>query len=189
MDTCLEYLMRKKPTAMDGLKQLGVLLLALVACMMIIVIFPLIGSFMNSLILLAIAGVVYGAIVFSRNFRLEYEYIFTNGDLDIDIVKAQQSRKRLTSLKCKSIEVMASDANMTHKRAFENESISKKFNAVYDPAAGGIYHALYLVDGERFMLTFQPPKRLLAAMKNGNPRCVFVDPEDVLEPETAAEQR
>jgi len=181
MDTFLEYLMRKKSTPLDMLKKLGLVVATFVASVAVTIIFPMIGSFMTPYILLGIAGVIYGAVVLLRNFSLEYEYIFTNGDLDVDIVKAQHSRKRMTSLKCKNIEVMASDKNMEFKREFENESISKKFNAVFDAAAGGIYHVLFVNDGEKLLLTFQPPAKLLTAMKNYNPRCVHVDPEDVVE--------
>jgi len=40
---------------------------------------------------------------------------------------------------------------------------------------------LFVNDGEKLLLTFQPPAKLLTAMKNYNPRCVHVDPEDVVE--------
>lgn len=179
MDVFLEYLMRKKTSGLDWLKKLGLVLAAFVACVAIIMFFPLLGSFMSAYTLLGVAAVVYGMVILMRNFNLEYEYIYTNGDLDIDIVKAQKTRKRLTSLKCKNIEVMASDSNMEFKRDFENQSISKRFNAVYDPSQGGIYHVLFFNDGERMVLSFQPPKKLLDAMKKLNPRCVHVDAADV----------
>ncbi len=179
MDVFLEYLMRKKPTGLDVLKKLGLVLAAVLVSMLVIIGFPMLGSFMTSYVLLGVAAVVYGAVVLLRNFNLEYEYIFTNGDLDIDIVKAQKTRKRLTSLKCKSIELMASAQNMTYKREFESEAISKRYNAVYDPSQGGIYHVLFIFDGERRLLTFQPPAKLLAAMQKMNPRCVHVEPGDI----------
>ncbi|MBE7022280.1 MAG: DUF1129 domain-containing protein [Ruminococcaceae bacterium] len=181
MEIFLEYLMRKKPTAVDWLIKLGIVLATLVACMAVVIGFQLIGPFMTPYILLGIAAVIYGAVVLLRNFSLEYEYIFTNGDLDVDVVKAQQTRKRMVSLQCKSIESMAADTDASYKRDFENESISKRFNAVFDPAAGGIYHALFIHDGERILLTFQPPAKLLSAMKTFNPRCIHIAPEDMEE--------
>lgn len=185
MDVFLEYLMRKKASGADWLKKLGLVLAALIVCMLVLMFFPLLGNFMAAYTLFAIAAVVYGMVVLMRNFNLEYEYIYTNGDLDIDIVKAQKTRKRMTSLKCKNIELMASDTNNEFKREFTNESISKRFNAVYDPAQGGIYHALFFHDGERMVLTFQPPKKLLDAMKKMNPRCIHIDEADVLKDESA----
>lgn len=178
MDVFLEYLMRKKSTPMDVLKKIGLVLGAVLASIAVIIGFQLLGSFMTSYILLGIAGVVYFTVVLARNFNIEYEYIFTNGDLDIDVVKARKTRKRLVSLQCKNIELMAAEANMTFKRDFENQSISKRFNAVYDAAKGGIYHVIFVYDGEKILLSFQPPKKLLAAMKKMNPRCIHLEPAD-----------
>ncbi len=184
MDIFLEYLMKKKQTGLDVLKQLGVLVAAVIASFLVMFIFQMLGDFLASYTLLGVAGVTYGMVVVLRNFNLEYEYIFTNGDLDIDIIKARKVRKRLVSLQCKRIEIMASDKNTTYRSDFESESISKRFNAVYNPALGGIYHVVFTYDGERIMLTFQPPAKLLTAMKELNPRCVFVDDEDIIEKES-----
>ncbi len=177
MDVFLEYLMRKKATGIDFLKKLGVVLVALVLCYLVILGFYQV-QFLRAYIFLALAGVVYFSIVFMRNFSLEYEYIFTNGDLDIDVVKARKTRKRMIGLSCKNIELMASDKNMTFKRDFEDGVFAKKYNAVFNPADGRIYHVIFSKDGERSLLTFQPPVKLLEAMQKMNPRCVNLDAED-----------
>lgn len=181
MDIFLEYLMKKKATGLDLFKQIGVILGAVVVCILVMVGFPMISSFLNAYILLAIAGVAYFAVVFLRNFNLEYEYIFTNGELDIDIVKARTTRKRMISVTCKHIELMASDKNMNFKRDFEDGVFAKKYDAVFDKSQGRIYHVIFSSNGERSRLTFQPPVKLLAAMKQLNPRCVNVDAEDTVE--------
>lgn len=186
MDTFLEYLMRKKPTGLDLLKQIGIVLAALVLCLLVLFGFPMISSFLNAYIFLAIAGVVYFALVLLRNFNLEYEYIFTNGDLDIDVVKARKTRKRMVSFNTKNIELMASDKNMTYKREFEG-AFAKKYDAVFDSAQGRVYHVIFSNNGERTLLTFQPPVKLLAAMQKMNPRLVNVDVEDALDFEEKGE--
>ena len=177
MDTFLEYLMKKKPTGMDFLKRLGIVLAALVLCYLIILGFSQV-QFLRAYIFIALAGVVYFSIIFMRNFDLEYEYIYTNGDLDIDMVKGRKTRKRMIGLSCKNIELMASDKNMTYKRDFEGGNFAKKYNAVFNPADGRVYHVIFSKDGERSLLTFQPPVKLLEAMQKMNPRCVNVDNED-----------
>lgn len=45
------------------------------------------------------AGAIYGGYYLLQSLDLEYEYIFTNGDLDIDKIIAKRSRKRLISVK------------------------------------------------------------------------------------------
>ena len=181
MDVFLECLMKKKQTGLDVLKQIGLILAGVVASYVVMIVFQMLGSFFASYTLLGVAGVFYGTWVLLRNYNLEYEYIFTNGDLDIDVIKAQKTRKRMVSLQCKKIELMASDKNMTYQRDFESDSIFKRFNAVFNPALGGVYHVLFTYDGERMLLTFQPPAKFLEAMKKLNPRCVFIDEEDLVE--------
>lgn len=175
MDVFLEYLLDKKSTAADVLKKVGIVAAALVVMLIVINVFAMFGQIMLTYVPLAIAGVVYGAYVLMRNFNLEYEYIFTNGDLDIDIIKSRKVRKRLTSLSTKNIEIMARKENDVYKRDFESEAIAKKYDAVYNPDKGGIFCAIYNVDGVRTMLTFQPPEKLAEAMKKLNPRAVVLD--------------
>ncbi len=175
MDVFLEYLLEKKSTGKDILIKLGIVLLAVVATYLVVTLFMMLGRFAMGYIPIGIAAVVYGAYIWMRNFNLEYEYIFTNGELDIDKIKSRKVRKRIVSVSCKNIELMASKENDVYKRDFENESITKKYEAVPDPAKGNIYCAIFNKDGERSLLTFQPPKKLAEEMKKYNPRSIFVD--------------
>ncbi len=179
MDVFLEYLMKKKSSPLEGLQKFALVIGAVFACIFVVILFQMLGSFIASYSLFGVAGVVYLTVVLLRNFNLEYEYIFTNGDLDIDVIKGRTTRKRLTSLHCRSIEIMASERNGKFKNDFASQAISKRFNAVYDASKGGIYHVLYTYDGERLLLTFQPPVKLLAAMQKMNPRNVYLEPEDI----------
>lgn len=178
MDIFMEYLMQKKPSRSDGFKKLGLACGTLLACYIVMILFSMIGSFMNAYMLPGMAAVIYGAIVLNRNFNVEYEYIFTNGELDVDLIKAKKIRKRLAGFPCARIELMASAENDQFLPEFESDSVSQRFQAVYDPKAGGIYHVLYTRDGEKLLLTFQPPAKLLSAMKQYNPRCIHIKPGD-----------
>ena len=175
MDTFLEYLMEKKSSNGDFIKKLGIVVAAFVVIIAVMNIFLLFGKYLLSYIPLAVAAVVYGAYILIRNFNVEYEYIFTNGDLDIDIIKSRRARRRLASLNVRQIEVMAKKENSAFANQFESDSIAKKFDAVYDPKKGGIYCVLYKVDGVRTLLTFQPPERLIEEMKKMNPRAIVLD--------------
>lgn len=172
MDIFLEYLLDKKSTAADMLKKVGIILAAFVVMILIVNVMALFGTVLLSYMPLALAAEVYGVYLLIRNFNIEYEYIFTNGELDIDIIKSRRARKRLTSLNTKNIELMARKDSDLYRRDFENESIAKKYDAVYDPAKGDIYCVLYSVDGVRSLLTFQPPEKLVEAMQKLNPRAV-----------------
>ena len=172
MDTFLEYLVKRKSTGRDFAVKLGIVLLTLLCMSLVFTLFMSV-ELLRSFGLLAVVAVVYGAYIWLRNLDLEYEYIFTNGDLDIDAIKGRKVRKRLTSVSCRGIELMASSEDSVHKNEFENESITKKIDAVYDRAAGGIYCVIFTDKGERKLLSFQPPQKLVESMKTYNPRCIF----------------
>lgn len=174
MDTFLEYLMTKKSTGKDMLIKTGIVILTLIASVLVMIVFPMIGSFMASYILLGIAAVIYGAYIWLRNYNLEYEYIFTNGDLDIDAIKSKKVRKRIISLQCKNIELMAAKEDPNFKIEFENQSISKRYDAVYDASKGNVYCVIFNKDAMRMLLTFQPPQKLAESMKKLNPRAVHM---------------
>ena len=173
MDTFLEYLMKKKTTGREMLIKFGIVVLAVI---LMFIVFTVLVSipFLSSLSLLGAVGVVYFAYIFLRNFDLEYEYIFTNGELDIDAIKGRKVRKRIASVSCKNIELMAPIDDGNFKREFENESIIKKFDAVYDASKGGIYGVIYSDMGETRLIKFQPPQNLVEAMKKYNPRCIHI---------------
>ncbi|UKI37385.1 MAG: DUF6106 family protein [Clostridiales bacterium] len=48
----------------------------------------------SSFVLLIDAGVVYGAYILITHFNVEYEYILTNGDIDIDKIIAKKKEKK-----------------------------------------------------------------------------------------------
>ena len=154
------------------MKKAGIVLAAVVLMFLVVNIFAIFGPVLMSYAPLAIAAVVYGAYILMRNFNIEYEYIFTNGELDVDIIKSRRVRKRLISMSTKNIELMARQDNDVYRCDFESEAIVKKYDAVYDPAKGGIYCVLFHADGVRSMLTFQPPEKLVEAMKKMNPRAI-----------------
>lgn len=57
-----------------------------------------------SIALLAVVGVIYGAFKLSSRLSVEYEYIVTNGSLDIDKIIARSSRKRELSCELSGVE-------------------------------------------------------------------------------------
>jgi len=93
MDTFFEQIIpiKKSGKALAGI--VGIWLLALIISAALLL-FPILGS----LNLLLIFGVLFGAFKLSTLFNVEYEYIITNGTLDIDKITNRSSRKRILSL-------------------------------------------------------------------------------------------
>ena len=103
MDSFNEQMIKKQPTQNDKLMTFLIIFASMAlaaACVFLGMMFPqyfMIGIFLG-------VGCIYGGIRLWQNLSLEYEYIFTNGDLDIDKIIAQRSRKRLISVKVNELE-------------------------------------------------------------------------------------
>lgn len=165
MDSFLEYLMIKKNSKSDIFLKVGIVILAVILSLLIFVLFVSV-AFLRTYAFLAVLFVGYGAYVLLSRMSIEFEYIFTNGDLDIDIIRGRKSRKRLTSLKCKNIKNMEKVASTTLKP----KTGCKMINAVYNPELGEIYKIEATDKHERDVyILFQPTENLVSEMKKFNP--------------------
>lgn len=95
MDIFAEQLVKKEADGKTiALKILIGILTALVAAAAVF--FMLIGL---PIVLLAGIGAVYGGYYLFTGLDCEYEYIMTNGDIDVDKIIAKRKRKRLITAK------------------------------------------------------------------------------------------
>lgn len=92
MDTFFEQIVSLKKSGTKILLLIALWLLAFLLCAFLIL-FPLLGSFT----LLVCAGIIFGVFKLNGLFNIEYEYIITNGIMDIDKIINKSSRKRILS--------------------------------------------------------------------------------------------
>lgn len=90
MDVFVEQIVAIKKTGKDFAAYVGIVLLALILM--------LIGYiFLTSIFIVVAAVVMFGAYKLFLRLNIEYEYIITNGTMDIDKIIAKSSRKRMIS--------------------------------------------------------------------------------------------
>ncbi len=92
MDTFFEQIISIRKTGKTVAAIIGIWLAAFILCF-VLYLFPILGT----LSLLLIVGVIYGAYKLSSMLNIEYEYIVTNGTMDIDKIINKSSRKRMLS--------------------------------------------------------------------------------------------
>ena len=123
----------------------------------------------SSFAFIAIVGLVFGAWKLSCKFFVEYEYIFTNGDLDFDKITAKSTRKRMASINCSSVEKYgkynwASKPSTSVKKVYT-------FCNLKDP------NAMYLIAPSRnegtVLIVFAPEARIKEAIEKAIPRIAF----------------
>lgn len=98
-DLYIELLVKKKKTSSDTLKK--VLLIGGT------VIFAVLGILMHPIILIAALGMGILDYFMLPGLDLEYEYLYVNGELDIDKIMSKQKRKRVGRYDMKEVEMVA----------------------------------------------------------------------------------
>lgn len=110
MDNFKEQLVARKSDNSVFIKKSCVLIASLFLSAILFILFRYL-----SFILIAMIG--FGTYYLIKNFDVEYEYICTNGDLDIDKIIAKSRRKRLTTVDIKG----AVDFGLTKGMNFNKE--------------------------------------------------------------------
>ena len=103
-DIFLEYMVVKKNTTKELLLRVGLFLAAaVIAVLSFMILFPL-GA--GGIGLLLMVGAFYGAYYLGSSMNKEFEYIVTNGEMDVDCIMARRKRKRLITVKCKDFDAI-----------------------------------------------------------------------------------
>lgn len=93
MDTFFEQIVSIKKSG----KKIALIIATWVLAVLLCGIIFLFSSLLGGLMFLLMAGVIYGAYKLTGNLNVEYEYIITNGTMDIDKIVNKQSRQRILS--------------------------------------------------------------------------------------------
>mgnify|MGYP003196545864 CR=1 FL=1 len=106
-DVFKEYRIEQKKTPQDRLKQVGVVVGAIIVCLVLLMINFSIGFMLD-------IAVVCGAGYLLSKLNKEYEYTLTNSEIDIDVIYNKNSRKRIITIDIKKANVMASIKDERH---------------------------------------------------------------------------
>ena len=99
MDTFFEQIIPLRKTGKAIAAIAGIWLLAFIICFLLVLFMAYLGSFS----LLLAAGALFGAFKLSTRFNVEYEYIVTNGTMDIDKIISKSSRKRVLTFELQTV--------------------------------------------------------------------------------------
>ena len=165
MDVFCEYIVKVKKNPVElTISALGIILAVILLGFSLFFLFTPFSSF----VLLIDAGVVYGAYILITHFNVEYEYILTNGDIDIDKIIAKRKRKRVLSFSTKEFEIVA-----PCKQGENYTNVLDLGTRNYENA----YYAVFSKDGQKKTLVFNPPQKMIEAMKTYSPRTVHLKGE------------
>jgi len=124
----------------------------------------------NVICLVLFAGLTFGFYILRNNQRVEYDYTFTNGVLDIAKVINNNKRKKLLSADIKDFEIIAPISDEGFNRMLNHPGI-KKLNYFLN-RGGGLYYGVYTKDGAKSLLVFEPSEEMVALFKKVSPKNV-----------------
>lgn len=105
MDLYTEQLYRKRKTPLEAFLQLLIFLGCFLGSAAIIFVFNMLSSFGLMAAIMIVFILIYFAYKYQwfQQFDREFEYLYFNGDIDIDRITAKATRKRLLSLKAANV--------------------------------------------------------------------------------------
>ncbi len=99
-----------------------------------------------------------------RDSRIEFEYSFTNGELDVDCIRGKRKRNSLASLTVRKLDLLAPMTG-EYAREYNSKSIRNRIDASAGEKSDGRWFLRYSDEsGAETLLIFNPNDRLLYAM-------------------------
>ena len=169
MDTFIEKIVSQRKTPVNRLKSTGIILLAIVviAVELFFLTSLLASSGGGGIAVLVAAATGFGAWWLVTSMNLEFEYIITNMDFDIDRIVARRRRKRVLSVKSKDFEMCARRSGFDYQEYAKGTFKLLDFSS--DPRSGDCWFLVAQYKGERVMVLFDPDERMIEAFRRFNP--------------------
>ena len=173
MDIYLEYMIKIKKTLSQVLICVAYYLIAAsLTVALAIAPIPYLSLFYPAIVF----GLFYCAYRLSRRYSVEYEYIVTNDELDVDRIIAKKERKRFLSVSARKFEIMAPAKGEEFYKALNDKSIVIKFDASLGEGSENRYYAVFVnKKDDKMMLIFNPTEAMQKALKQANMRNIYLE--------------
>lgn len=162
-DLYTEHLVQKKHTAGDSMMKGLIIGLIVLAAFITIFVTPLGILILGGLILLQYAK-QFGSPV-------EYEYLYVNGQLDIDIIMNRTRRKKKASYEMSDLEIIA-PVKSHELDSYRNNKDIKRFDYSSGEENANIYAMVLCKNNIREFVIFEPNEVILNDIKRIAPRKV-----------------
>lgn len=167
MDLFMEHIVKHKRQTKDYI----IIALSVLLGLVLLLFSPIILTIqvLASLWLLVVAGIVFLVYYLVKRTDIEFEYILTNKELDIDRITAKSRRKRIFTIDFSTIDICAPVS--THKSEF-----ARQVYKTIDCTGMGV-EEVYFVDitsetGTTRIL-IEPPKEFIESVYKFNPSKIF----------------
>lgn len=126
---------------------------------------------LGNLIIFAVCAILAaGAFFLRKKLYVEFEYVFTNGDIDVDKIVEMKKRSKVISFDIKNVELLAPEDSYEVKD-FSNKP-SKVVTCYPSTNDKKVYIAMVTGGNERMQVRFAPDEELINLCFKYNPRAV-----------------
>lgn len=160
MDTFNEYLVKKKPSKSDNIQKMFI---GIGATFLALALFFAATGFLNSMGigLILSAAALYGGYYLMSNMEIEYEYIVTNGEVDIDKIIGRKKRKRLVTINAKDFTAFGEYKTIMHNPSNINTTIMAHDGEIENAYYAEFNHGTL----GQTRLIFSPNDKIIAGIK------------------------
>lgn len=171
MDTFVEQIVKIRKSPVERITQIGIIVLGVLLIILCGFGYVSMVLGMFSFLFAGMAFAIgFGIWYFYNQLNLEYEYIITNGDLDVDKIIAKRTRKRVMSVSCRDL----SEFGKYDPDAFANRSFDERVVAA--TVDGDACYAVFSPKDEgESLLIFAPNKKTISTMRKFAPRVIGND--------------
>lgn len=170
MDTFMEKLVTKRKGIKDSLITAGIIFGTFIVIMLVLSV-KVIAQLNIGMFLIAGLGYLAYRLITSRN--VEFEYIVTNGELDVDKITSRRKRKRIFSASCKEFEILSRVKSNSFSQSVQ--SIKNRIDASSSIDSPDAFFATLSYKGQKTLLIFEPDERMLNNFKIFIPRKMFTN--------------
>lgn len=170
MDSFIEHMIKQRKSASHIIKSILIITAAVLLSFILTFILLLFPIFLSALPIL-IAAVVYGAYRIISASDVEYEYILTNGELDVDKIMRKKKRKRVVTVHCKAFTHFGKVSDPQYRK-LKNEEYARTIDASARSDSFEDYYAVFFLNGQRIMMIFNPTQKMIELFGIYAPRVV-----------------
>lgn len=160
-DSFTEQLVKQNATASAVLKRVAVVL-GIILCVVIMIAVPI-------FFILPAAGIFALMYLWKRFGSVEFEYIYYNGEIDIDKIMGKEARKRVVSISAKDMTILAPTGSGELNRFMQLKT--------YDcssKSGARTYEAITKLKEQDVRVIFEPNDEILQGMRYLAPRKVIL---------------
>jgi hypothetical protein len=170
MDSFIEKIVQKKRDTKDLLISIGTIIAAFIVAFAILL---FLAQYISQFAFLLSIGAIYLGFRLQSRTNVEFEYLVTNGSLDIDKIISQRKRVRIFSADCKEFEAVGRVKSKNY-----GPHVSAGAEIIFagtNMASESLYFVSLSYKGKKSVLYFEPDQRMIDSFRRFIPSKILRD--------------